>query len=180
MRKLILFAVILTFVCVSLGCGKRPKTVISIGKIKISADEFNSAFNKSLYGNPPTMERRRQFLSTFINRKIILKEALNDGLDKDPKFLEDVQFFWEQALVKLTLNKKIKELASGIQISEKEVKDYYERRKAEFPGKNLAEASEQIKLELFIEKQRKALDDWLTSLAKKSAIRMDYKSLGLE
>jgi hypothetical protein len=180
MRKLILLTVVLSLVYISLGCGRRPKTVISIGEIKISAEEFNSAFNKSLYGNSPTLERRRQFLSTFINRKIILKEAVKGGLDKDPGFLEDVQFFWEQALIKLTLNKKIKELASGIQISEKEIKDYYETRKSEFPGKNLAEVGEQIKLQLFIEKQRRALDDWLVSLAKKSRIGMDYKSLGLE
>jgi hypothetical protein len=180
MRKSILLAVVLSLACTSLGCGSRPKTVISIGDIKISADEFDSAFSKSLYGNSPTLERRRQFLSTLINRKIILKEAVSEGLDKDPGFLEDVQFFWEQALVKLTLNKKIKELASGIQVSEKEVKDYYETHKSEFAGKSLAEASEQIKLQLFIEKQRKALDDWLVSLAGKSRVDMDYKSLGLE
>lgn len=181
MRKIIL-AISVFYICFLglSGCTNQEKAAICIGKINITAKEFEDALSKSPYsGAPQDPETRRKFLDLLVTRKIILKEAERQGMDRDPEFLESVQFFWEQSLLRLVLNKKMGELSGGIRVSEEEVKNYYESRKSEFPGKDLSAAYEQIKLQLFMEKQRQALDEWTQSLRDKACVKIDYKLLGL-
>ncbi len=178
MRKfLILMLVIFSF----WGCGQRDKekTAIKIGRIDVTAQEFEEAFNSSSAAqeNPSA---RKEFLDTFISRKLILKEAEREGLDKDPEFLKDVQLFWEQSLLKLMLSRKMKELSMDIKVGEDEIRDYYSMHKdEEFSGKSLSEVHDKIKWLLFHQKQKQALQDWIDSLKKKTRIDVDYKALNI-
>ena len=180
MRKTFILTLFICFVISTYGCAKKEKPAIRIGSIEITAKEFEAALKRSSYASPPTTEGRKEFLDVFINRKIILREAERLGLAKDPEFLESVQFFWEQALLKLALNQKIKEISSPIKITEEEINEYYEAHKAEYAGKDVNENRGQISLQLFKEKQRKALDEWANSLKKNTKIKVNYKLLGLE
>ena len=180
MRKISVAIIVLSFLFTIYGCAPKDKTAVKIGSIEITQKEFETAFKKSSNSINPAKESRKQFLQALISRKLILKEAEKMGLDKDQEFLDSVQIFWEQSLLRLMLNEKIKELSAPIMVTEPEVRAYYEQHKAEFTGKNEADAIKQIALELFKEKQKKALDEWVGSLRKNTKIKVDYKLLGIE
>ncbi|MFQ5680847.1 MAG: hypothetical protein ACE5GG_02175 [Candidatus Omnitrophota bacterium] len=163
------------------GCEQAVKIrpAIKIGRIEVTAREFEDAFNSSSSARE-TPTARKEFLDTFISRKLILKEAERKGLDKDPEFLKDVQLFWEQSLLKLMLSRKMKELSTDIRVDEDEVRDYYStHRDKEFSGKSIAEVRDKIKWLLFNQKQKKALQHWADSLKTKARIDIDYKALGI-
>ena len=180
MRNLSVMIAAIYFILACAGCAPKDKPAVKIGSIELSQKEFETAFKRSPNGASISAASRKQFLDVLIERKLILKEAEKLGLDKDPAFLASVQIFWEQSLLKLVLNEKIRELSEPIKISEQEVKEYYEKHKDEFAGKKEAEAIAQISLELFKDKQKKALDGWIDSLKKNTKIKVDYQALGIQ
>jgi len=161
-------------------CGlKQEKAAIKIDGIEITAREFDKAFSLSQFAWKGP-DGRKEFLDTFIQRKLILKEAEKLGLDKDPRFLDDIQLFWEQSLLKLILSKKMNRLSNDIIIDEAEIKDYYRQNKEKsFAGKQPEQVYDQIKLLLFKAKQAKAIGDWVDSLRKQAKTDIDYQSLGI-
>ena len=91
--------------------------------------------------------------------------------------MKNVQFFWQQSLIKLVLDKKIKELALSIKVNDSEVKDYYQANKdTEFKAAELPAVYDQIKWLILNKKQNALLDDWVNSLRNKSNISVN-KSL---
>ena len=178
MKKLILLGLAVLLVS---SCGwfkKEEKPAVTIGKIRISAEDFQREFESSRLAKEG---RRKDFLDTFISRKLILLEAERLGLDKDPEFLRDVQDFWEQSLLKLVLSKRIKELVAGVDIDEKEVRSYYRRNKsAKFADKEFEQVYDQIKWVLLRDKQEETIQNWADSLRKDTEVTIDYKLLGIE
>ena len=178
MRKNIIFLFFLFLSLLFVGCTSKKNVAIKIGKIEITKEEFDDAFSNSSYAKQG--KSKEEFLENFISRKLILKEAERLGLDKDPKFLKNIQLFWEQSLLKMTLSRKIKELSFGIHVSDKEVRDYYLTHQDDFKDKKLEEVYDRIKWILFAQKQRQAIQDWINSLKEKTPIYVDYKALGIK
>ncbi len=171
------YSVILIF-CLFLGgwfWSKQEKPVIQIDKIKINSEEFEEAFRAS------GLKDKRRFLEQFISRKLILKEAIREGMDKDPAFLEEIQHFWEQALLKRMLSQKMTQLSTSVRIDDERIRQYYQKYKdTYFKDKSLSEVYDNIKRLLLQEEQRRALQDWVNSLKERSVIKIDYKSLGID
>ena len=161
------------------GWFKKEKPVIKIGEIEITLQEFNKAFESSRLFKEGHIKRRK-FLKEFINRKLLLREAERLGLDKDPQFLDEIQRFWEQALLKRILSKKLREISSQVKVTEKEIKEYYSTHKEKFPEKDISQVYDQIKWLIFSQKRREALERWIDSLKKSTNIKIDYKSLGID
>jgi hypothetical protein len=156
------------------GCAKKEKPAIAIGPITITAAEFEQAYQKSKISRSGTLSRK-EFLDVLVTRKLILQEAEELGLDKDPQFLDSLQIFWEQALFKLVLARKLNELSLSGKISEKEISDYYFRHKdSDFQGKELAEVHDQIRMLLFRIKQQLQLQNWTKALKKNAKVSIDY------
>jgi len=174
------FILVASFIFLSLSCTKKEENAIVIDKIKISKNEFEDAFEKSIYARTPTKENRREFLENFINRKLILREAEELGLSKDPQFLDSVHSFWEQSLLKLILDNKIKELSLGIRVDDAEIRNFYELHKDKFPNKEQSDVYDEIKFLIFKEKQKNVLEEWMDSLRKETKIKINYKLLDLE
>ena len=127
-----------------------------------------------------TLEKK-DFLELYISRKLMLEEAEKAGLDKAPEFLQQIQLFWEQSLLRIMLAKKINELSLELKVTDQEVKDYYGKQKqALYQDRPLSEVGEQIRLSLLRLKQTRALEKWSASLKDKSKITVDYKLLGIE
>ena len=178
--KKVIFMSLLFILTVGVGCRSKEKAVIVVDNIEITAKEFQKAFDASRFVSMGK-DGQKAFLDEYIFSKLILKEAEKLGLDKDPQFLSDIQFFWEKALYKLILSKKTKEVASNINISDQEINDYYQRNKeSHFADKELPQAYDQIKWLLLKEKQNRAMADWVNSLKTKANIKIDLKSLGIE
>ena len=178
MKKLIVLALLVLLIlgCIWFKGNKKP--AIKIGKIQINSERFQREFELSGFAKEG---KKKDFLDTFISRKLILLEAEKLGLDKDPEFLRDVQDFWEQSLLKLVLDKKIKELVVDVSIDEEEIRSYYMKNKdKEFADKEFEQAYDQIKWILLRNKQRDAIGNWMDYLKNDAEVVIDYKLLGIE
>jgi len=179
MKKSMLIILAL-FLLAALGCAKRENEVIRIGGIGFTLEEFMTAFKSSPSASAGEAGRR-EFLDSFITRKLMLKEAEQMGLNEDPKFLQGVQLFWEQSLLKLVLTKKSYDLSKVIKVEDKEIQDFYNNLKEQnIVDKDISKMYDQIKLILLKEKQREAIQDWIDSLKRETKIIIDYESIGLE
>jgi len=179
MKKIIYLAVLI-FVVIGSGCEVKDEAAITIDHINITAEEFERAFKASPFVFKEA-EGRKEFLDNYISLKLILKEAETMNLNTDPQFLSEIQSFWERALLKLVLEKRTRELTSDIGISDKEIRQYYQRYKTDhFAGKGLAEVYDQIQWLLLQEKRSQAISAWADSLKTKAKIKINYSRLGLE
>jgi len=179
MKKAIFLILIISLVA-GIGCSRQNKPAIVIDDLMISPEEFEQAFRLSRFSSDGA-KGREEFLDTYIHTKLILKEAERIGLDKDPEFLSEIQFFWEKALLKLSLTKKLEEIASRVNVSDKEIRDYYKQhRKDYFADKELLEAYNQIKWALVHNKRSSAVAAWADSLKRRANIRVEKKALGIK
>ena len=169
-------------ICLICGCcpaNKKSPSAVTIDNIEITSDEYQDAFKNSPYAASGSPEAKKEFLNNFITRMLILREAERTGTDKDPEFLKSVQLFWQQSLIKLMIDKKIKALAGHIGVSDAEVKDYYSAGKdSEFKGTELPAVYDRIKWIIFNKKQSALLDDWINSLRGEAKIIVNKSSLG--
>ncbi|MFA6384292.1 MAG: hypothetical protein WCY10_02850 [Candidatus Omnitrophota bacterium] len=178
MRMHIIAMIFLVFCCQA-GCAPKEKAALSIGSVNISAREFEAAYQNGKMQSGRELSRK-EFLDLYINRTLFLKEAEVLGLDKDPLFLQGLQFFWEQSLMKSVIARKINESTMIIRVSDREIFDYYERHKdSDFAGKQIDEVKTQIKLFLFQLKQRLELQNWMENLRRRTPIYADPGRLGL-
>lgn len=115
---LLLCIIIFLSGCCQNMCGTTTdETVITINNYNITRVEFEKEFKNSTYGKTDTPESRKDFLESLINRKLILQQAQKEGLDKEKSFLNMIEKFWEQSLLKIALDKKTKEIESKISAS---------------------------------------------------------------
>ena len=180
MLKKTIFIILLfsLFSCYGCGQSKNPPAAIKIGKTDISANEFDVAFKNSSFSTSDTPASRKDFLDNFITRNLIVLEAKETGLDKDPEFLKNAEYFWQQSLMNMMLDKKVKEISSKIRVTDSDVKNYYEIYKdTEFKGAPLTEVYDKVKWTIFNKKQGEAMDQWLKSLKNKSKVDINYKIL---
>jgi len=79
------------------------------------------------------------------------------------------------------LDKKGRELSIDIKISDREISDYYEKRKdTDFRDRGMQDVYSQIKWLLMIDKQNKVLDAWMAGLRERSEIAIDKGLLKIE
>lgn len=122
---------------------------------------------------------RKQFLDSYINMKLILKEAEEMGLDKEHEFLRDIQFFWEQSLLKEAIAAKTNKLVSQVRVDDAEIQKYYNENKADFGDKKLTEVYDQVRWILLKVKQSEIVSDWARALRSQAEIKVDWAALGL-
>lgn len=177
MKKRI-YLLLALFMMSAAGCEVKEKPVILIDDIQITKAEFEAAFQASRFA--AMKDGREAFLDSYIEKKLILKKAEDMGLDKDPAFLNEIQSFWEKALLKSVLVRKSNELGGLAQISEKEIRTYYDKNREEFfPDKELAEVHDRISWLLLQQKQKRAMEEWVNTLRAKAKIAIDRSRLGL-
>jgi hypothetical protein len=68
--------------------------------------------------------RRRQ-LEAVVDRELLIQEAVRQGLGRDPKFVETMERFWEQTLIKTLLERTSGEIEKGVVVTEEEVQALY-------------------------------------------------------
>lgn len=178
MKKALLVLCLMALVMA--GCAKQGDVALKVGPVDISPVEFEQAFQESRYVNMGD-KGKSIFLDQYIDTKLILMEAERIGLDKDPEFLNDIQHFWEQVLLKRIIAEKNKEFLDKVNVSLAEILAYYQQHQAsDFQGKSLEEAQEKIKWILIKIKQSQALGAWTEDLRSKSDIKINKALLGMK
>jgi hypothetical protein len=178
MKKYIVSLLVFLFIA---GCQNRPQDKPVLAKInnyEITQQEFEEEFKNSSFGRADTLDSRREFLNSLINRKLILQDAQKKGLDKDKAFLKMIEKFWEQSLLKLALDKKSKEIAGSAIVSDKSIEEAYNRMLKEGKtDKTYDQMYAQIKWDILKLKESKAMNDWINELHKNSDIKINYNLL---
>ena len=181
MRKNIFLSIMVMLIAV-VGCSdvKKSKPAIKIGDVVITQDMFETAFKAADTATKKNLDKA-EFLESYISSKLILNEAVRQGLDTDPEFIKSVQGYWERALLKLVLSKKIDQLSLQASVDDKAIEQHYVNRKdTVFKDKQLTQVRDQIKWMLLREKQKKSVKDWVDSLESKEKIIIDYNLLGVK
>ncbi len=179
MKRLLFLIAVALF---SAGCCKAPDTkqpiIVKIGNYEITKAEFEQEFKDSYFAANDTLESRKEFLDNLVNRKLILQDAQAKGLDKDPKFLKLIEKAWEQAVLRVALEKKARENAGKIFVSDKSINEVYQDMvKEKKTDKSLAEMYNQIKMEITKLMEAQAMAKWVSALRENVEIRIKYNLL---
>jgi len=177
---------VILLVLAILGCTQhKPKAndkiIVKVNNYEISLKEFQEDFKASSFGRVDTLDSRKEFLDNLINRKIILYEAHKQNLDKEEGFLKMIEKFWEQSLLKLALERKIKDIANSTQVSDKMIEDAYNKllkdNQADQPYDQMYQ---KIKWDITKLKEAQVLNEWIVKLRKQSNLKINYDLLEKE
>jgi hypothetical protein len=160
------------------GCCRPPDragdALAVVNNYQITKGEFEEEFRDSVYGQTDTPASRRDFLNNLINRKLILQYAEKKGLDKDKAFLRMVERFWEQSLLKLAIERKTKDLASSCAVSDREVRELYDRMYSSGDAnKSYVDMYSQVKWEVSRRKESNLMNEWVDDLHKNTSIKIN-------
>lgn len=158
------------------GCGvKKEKSAVAVklGKMNITVDQLSDVYKNSLWVKSEGAMSKEEFVDAYIKRRLLLLEARKYGLDREEDFLNSVEHFWQQSLLKMVIDKKISELSSSIVVDESELKKYYEEHKNDFNGLPFEQCRDNIKFLLQRTKQQKALEAWMENLSENVEIEID-------
>ncbi|MBN1353601.1 MAG: hypothetical protein JW994_02885 [Candidatus Omnitrophica bacterium] len=149
-RYILFIDAIIVFGIVILGCGGElsqksddDKTIARINNYKLTVKDLKSEAIDSTIS-------KEDLLENMIVKKILLQEAERQNLDKDKVFMKEIERYWEQALLKLLINKKIKELYSKVTAPDAEARS---------------------------EKTQEALEKWIKDLRAGASVKIDNNVL---
>jgi len=131
----ILFAVIA--IAATAGCCRKEchkdEVIAKINNYEVTAGDIRDEARL-------TAKSKESVLDEIITKKILLQEAQKKNLDKDKGFMKEIERYWEQALLKLLINRKIEEFAKtlppGMQMEvrqkviQSELKEWIKRSRA--------------------------------------------------
>ena len=118
------------------------------------------------------------WLSQLIEREILVQEAQRLGLERQSEFMKSIERFWKEALIKLLLTQKSKEIAASMNVYEPEVEAYY--RKLTEKDANiepLAEIHDDVARSVREEKETAQMEEWIKGLRNNSHVSVDQKAL---
>lgn len=106
--------------------------VASGGGVTITTDDFLAEFNKlspraRTLNNTP--EKRKDILDRLVQNKLIVREAVSRGMDRDPAILAKVRDYYTKVLTQ-ELTKKV--MDETVEISDAELQKYYDENPQQF------------------------------------------------
>jgi peptidyl-prolyl cis-trans isomerase C len=112
--------------------GKKGPYLAKVGKATITQADYERElkslpeFAQQLFEGAEGKER---FLDELIKKELLYQEAQQKGLDKDEEFTQKIEEFKKITLIGYLLEKEVEEQA---ELTDQEVKDYYEQHKEDF------------------------------------------------
>lgn len=144
MKKVILVVCAFLFFAF-ISCAKQEEQkgpyLAKVGNVKITKADLEREFKnlpefaQKLFEGKAGKER---FLEELIKKELLYQEALKKGLDKDPEFRNKVEDFKKITLIGQLLEKEI-EMKS--QITDEDIRNYYEKNKEDFSNVTQIKAS---------------------------------------
>lgn len=160
------------------GINKDRLILAKINNYEITKEEFEEEFKESYFSHNDSLESRKEFLDYLVNCKLILQDAQKKGLDKNKDFLRMIEKFWEQSLLKLSLDKKTKELAGLAVVSDRAIEQVYqEMLKEGKTGESFDQMYTQIKWGIIKRNESQSMDAWTSQLRKDAQVKVDYNLL---
>lgn len=117
-----------------IACSKKDngKAIATIDGEKITVQEFNAELDKipmNMKMMVATQSGKKDFLNRLIVKKLLLKEAKKENVDKEKSFQEKLEDIKEQLIIEQLLKKKV---SAELNFSDADLEKYYEEHKEEF------------------------------------------------
>lgn len=107
------------------------KVLATVNGTEITENDLNltiSKFPKERQGYLSTVEGKKQLLQQVISFELMYKYALDNGLEKEPMYLAQLDAFKKEMLTQTSISK----ILSGIVVTEEDAKKYYSDNEAQF------------------------------------------------
>lgn len=99
------------------------KVIAKINNYELTEEDFrdNAAImTRGEFYARDKEKAKKEFLEELITKNVLLQEAQAQDFDKDKAFMKEIQRYWEQALLKLLIKKKTREISGSMNIREPE------------------------------------------------------------
>jgi hypothetical protein len=143
----------------------------------MTVDDLRYEFQNAPYDEADLLKTengRKKYLRGLIEKEVLLQEAQRQGIDMEKDFMKSIENYWEQALLRILIERKSKEISRLTHVYDNEVEEYYKNS-----GENLPFAK--VKNEIMdIIKQKKetdAMNAWIDELKRNSYIKVDEEVL---
>ncbi len=163
--------------CSSGANNAESKVVAQINKYKMTVDDLRYEFKNAPYDEEALLKTengRKKYLDGLIAKEILLQEAQRQGMDREKDFMKSIENYWEQALLRILLERRSKEIASLINVYDNEIEEYY---KNSGEGQPLSKVKNEIRGIIKQKKQTDAMDAWIDELKKRSYIKVYENAL---
>ncbi len=168
----------------SISCAKpspSEEIVVRVNDFSLSRNELNELYAE--YESAVTTPQARElFIDNLVIRKLLLQEGQRRGLDRAGEFLEAVEKFWEQSLLKIVVDQEVQAISKSITVTDREVRDEYTRRRQANPRDtaSLEDRYETIKARLMQNQQKAVFDQWTQQLRENAQITINRSAANLE
>ena len=146
--------------------------VARIGDRKITMTGLENEIEKL----PPSVqtqfkdkEGKFRFLQQYVGTELLYDTALRRGFDKDKDVIDGAFQMKKQLMINKLL---AEEIPQDIEISESEIKLYYDAHKEDFEDKELNEVKSQIEFELKREKQQEAYNKLVQKMMEAEEVKI--------
>lgn len=164
-----IFQSILTLILISIPVfsfsGDQEPVVATIGKHRVLRSDLIEVLDQQA-SNPeyrPDLAGIRHQLDMLIEKKVLIREAVNHGLALRKSFLKTIRSFWEQTLILELLKVKSAELEESISVSDEEIKAACKQEDPE---------TERLVQRIRQKKKEEALEQWIKELTRTSEIKI--------
>jgi peptidyl-prolyl cis-trans isomerase C len=178
--KMLCCIIVFSFLAAGCSSGKNNaenKIVAQINNYKMTAGdlkyEFRNAPHDEITGIK-TESERKQYLEGIIEKEILLQEAQRQGIDREKDFMKSIENYWEQALLKILLNRKSKEISGLTHVYDNDIEAYYKDSGEDAP---FAKVKNEIMGIIKQKKETEAMNEWISELKKSSYIKVDENTL---
>ena len=132
MKKFILVVLVLTYF--GIGCKSKketPNAIAYIGKEALTTNDLFSLISPASLASMPVVQRE-SIINTWISGEILYKEAIKEGIDKEPKVASDIN----KAKKQIVTNAYVEQvLSSQSPVSDSEAMAYYNMHKKDYSTK---------------------------------------------
>jgi len=148
-----------------------------VNKYEMTAEDLKYELGNIAYDETRLLKRedgRREYIDRLLEKEILLQEAQRQGLDREGDFMKSIENYWEQALLKLLLQRKSSELSGLVNVDEDEIKKYYKDSRDPQP---FSKVKGDIRRIIKQKKDTEAMNAWIEDLRKKSHIKINDELL---
>ncbi|MFC1620957.1 SurA N-terminal domain-containing protein [Candidatus Omnitrophota bacterium] len=177
-----IFSIVLVLCFILSGCSSLlsegdKRVVAQVDKYKMNVEDLkyeleNIPHDETEWLN--TKKGRMEYIDRLLEKEMLLQEAQRQGLDRKKDFMKSIESHWEQALLRLLLEKKSKEISSLIHVYDNEIEEYYRESGEDLP---LSKVRGDIKRAIRQGKETEAMMIWIKKLRGKTYIKINDKLL---
>ena len=174
--RMIFIGILLALVALagcSAGGGGDERVVAQVNDYKMTVEDLKYELKNVPYDDASLLETekgRLDYINRLLEKEILLQEAQKKGLDREKEFMRSIENYWEQALLRLLLQKKSNEIPGLIHVYDNEIDEYYRETGEDLSRSDISRIIRQ-------KKETEAMNVWVQELKKRSRVKINEKVL---